>query len=90
MRKMELGEYFFKNYFLPICFSFPFETNIKKSVSFLEVKIHQEENQLETSVFSKPSDTEKFLNPEGECPDRYKRSGIRAYLHIKISCKTHE
>ena len=35
----------------------------------------------ETTVFRKPSDTGKCLNPQGECPDRYKRSDIRAYLH---------
>ena len=60
--------------------SFTFEMNINNAMSFLDVKIHKE-NQYETTVFRKQSDTGKCLNPLGECPDRYKRSVIRAYLH---------
>ena len=61
--------------------SFTFEMNINNSMSFLDVKIHKEENQYETTVFRKPSDAGKCLNSDGECLDRYKRSVIRAYLH---------
>ena len=34
--------------------SFTFEMNINNSMSFLDVKIHKEENQYETTVFRKP------------------------------------
>lgn len=51
------------------------------SLPFLDVLIRNEDNEYVTSVYRKPTDLGKCLNPISECPDRYKISVIRASLH---------
>ena len=40
--------------------------------------------QTITDVFRKPTDAGKCLHGKSECPERYKESVIRAYIHRAI------
>jgi Ser-tRNA(Ala) deacylase AlaX len=70
---------------------FTYELNVNDKLPFLDIEIDGSGEDYITTVYRKPTDTGKCLNPAGECPDRYKISVIRAYLHrAHKTCSTPE
>ena len=60
---------------------FTSETSLQHKINFLDVSIDATHNDYHTSVFRKPTDTGRCLSGASVCPDRYKISVIRAYVH---------
>jgi hypothetical protein len=56
--------------------------SVNNTIPFLDVKVEKVSNdEYRTSVYRKPTDLNKCLNPASECPDRYKSSVIKSYIH---------
>ena len=60
---------------------FTFETEVKKSMPFLDVLITRNGTKFETSVFVKETNHGDCLNYESICPDRYKTGVVKSMLH---------
>lgn len=52
-----------------------------KKLNFLDVTIDISNNQLDTSVYTKITNTGDMLNYQSECPMKYKTGVIKAMLH---------
>ena len=50
-------------------------------LAFLDVDINSSSGDFQTTVYRKPTNTGHCLNGRSECPDRYRLSVIRAYIH---------
>jgi hypothetical protein len=61
--------------------NFTYEMSENNSIPFLDVKVSVIGNQYQLGVYRKPTDVGKCMNPSSECPDRYKESVVRAYVH---------
>ena len=69
--------------------SFTVEDSIENSINFLDVNIDYKDGNYITSVYRKPTDNGRCLNGKSECPDRYKSSVVRAYVHRALKhCST--
>lgn len=64
---------------------FTIEMAVNHKISFLDVAVDALDGQYITSVYRKPTDTGSCLNGNSECPDRYKESVIRAYIHRALN-----
>ena len=53
-------------------------------INFLDVSINATDGNLTTDVYRKPTDPGKCLHGQSECPQRYKESVIRAYVHRAV------
>ena len=60
---------------------FTYALSNNNSMPFLDVNVSVVGNSYLTTVYRKETDSGHCLNPISECPDRYKRSVIRGYLH---------
>ena len=60
--------------------NFTYEMSIHSKIPFLDVSITNDNGTYITTVFRKPTNNGKCMNPKGECPERYKRSVIHAYV----------
>ena len=60
---------------------FTTELNNKGKISFLDVSIDASSSAYTTTVHRKHTDAGRCLNGTSVCPERYKVSVIRAYLH---------
>ena len=69
---------------------FTCESSIDGQLPFLDVLLTQEHNStLKTRVYRKPTNMELCLNGSSECPDRYRRSTINAYVRRALThCST--
>ena len=61
--------------------NFTTENNVDHKISFLDVNIDSSDGDYTTSVYRKPTDEGRCLNGRSQCPERYKSSVIRAYVH---------
>ena len=61
--------------------SFTSETSENHALPFLDVEISAASGKFLTTVYRKPTNTGHCLNGRSECPDRYRLSVIRAYIH---------
>ena len=60
---------------------FTSEKSLSHKLNFLDVTIDASSNKFITSVYRKPTDTGRCLSGASVCPERYKISVIRAYIH---------
>ena len=60
---------------------YTYELEEKKSIAFLDVRVTRGTNKLETSVYTKPTNTGECINYNGIVPDKYKVSTIKTFLH---------
>ena len=52
---------------------------------FLDVLVNQQQGKFNTEVYCKPTNPGLCLNGRSECPDRYKRSTISAYVRRALT-----
>ena len=66
---------------------FTSENSIDSTLAFLDVCVTVEEGKFTTSVFRKPTNTGQVMNAKSECPEKYKKSVIKAFVKrtIKVS-----
>ena len=70
---------------------FTVESSVQNRISFLDIDIDGTGNTYQTRVHRKTTDLGKCLNGASECPDRYKNSVIKAYVHRALThCSTWE
>ena len=69
---------------------FTCENSTNGQLPFLDVLLTQDQNStLKTSVYRKPTNMGLCLNGRSECPDRYRRSTINAYIRRALThCST--
>ena len=67
--------------------NFTSEVGVNHTLNFLDVRINNNNGELHTSVYNKPTNPGIYINPNSECPDSYKNSTIQALIHrtYKIS-----
>ena len=71
--------------------SFTFELNVQNKLPFLDVLVKSEQDRYETTVYRKATDVGRCLNANSECPSRYKKSVIRAFIRRAIrNCSSWE
>ena len=59
---------------------FTVEESVDNRLPFLDVLVSQRQEGFATEVYTKPTNPGLCLNGNSECPDRYRRSTIRAYV----------
>ena len=70
---------------------FTYEEPIGTTLPFLDILISKNDTGFETKVYKKKTDVGKCLNYESECPDRYKKAVITAYINRAIHvCSSRE
>ena len=68
---------------------FTVDKSLENKMPFLDVSVDASEGRFVTTVYRKPSNTGHCLNGKSECPVRYKRSVIRAYVNRALkTCTT--
>ena len=68
---------------------FTCENSVDGKLPFLDVLLTQEENNISTKVYKKPTNMGLCLNGLSECPDRYRRSAINSYIRRALThCST--
>ena len=60
---------------------FTTERSVDNKLPFLDVAVDAPAGHYETDVYRKPTNSVNCLSGKSECPDRYKRSVVRAYVH---------
>ena len=68
--------------------NFNFEESTDGKLSFLDVMVTARSNGFETTVYTKPTNIGLCLNVMSECPNRYLRSTINAYIRRALSHST--
>ena len=64
--------------------TFTTEVGQNSTLAFLHVDISAPNDQFKTTVYRKPTNTGHCLYGKSECPDRYKKSVVRAYIYRAI------
>ena len=68
---------------------FTSENSQDNTLPFLDVLITQEERGVKTTVYRKPTNMGLCLNGKSECPERYRKSCINAYIRRALThCST--
>ena len=62
------------------CLKFTYELPNKDSLPFLDVLVKKETNKYITSVYTKSTNLGFCMNGKSECPERYRKSVINAYV----------
>lgn len=65
--------------------TFTYEIETCKQISFLDTLVTRENTQLSTTVHRKSTNTGECLNYNSICPERYKTSVIKNFLHRAYS-----
>ena len=65
--------------------NFTVEHSSEGRLPFLDVLVHQQPGGFNTEVYTKPTNPGLCLNGRSECPDRYKRSTISAYVRRALT-----
>ena len=69
--------------------SFTIEHSVADTISFLDVSIDAADGHFSTTVFRKPTDEGRCLHGKSQCPQRYKDSVVKAYIHRALKhCST--
>ena len=67
--------------------NFTIEKAVDNKLPFLNVLVNKTDGIIKSTVYRKPTDAGRCLNAEGECPDRYKISVVKGFLHrARILC----
>jgi hypothetical protein len=61
--------------------NFTHEMSVNSTLPFLDVEVKLVNNEYRTTVHRKPTNADTCLNSMSECPNRYKLSVIRSYVH---------
>ena len=61
--------------------NFTSEIGLNSRLNFLDVTVTNAGGTLHTATFTKPTNPGIYLNPKGECPDRYKEGTVKALIH---------
>ena len=70
---------------------FTYELSNDNTLPFLDVLVERGDRTFITSVYRKPTHTGQTLNPNSECPERYKTSVIRSFVRRAIrTSSTHQ
>ena len=72
-----LKSYFEENSIL----NFTYEIETNKKLAFLDVLLHRRNDHVDTTVFTKTTNTGECLNFQSLCPLKYKISVIKTFLH---------
>ena len=67
------------------CLNFTYELPNEDSLPFLDVLVKKEENRYMTSVYTKSTNLGLCMNGKSECPDRYRKSVISAYVRRAVT-----
>ncbi|XP_076037240.1 uncharacterized protein LOC143022776 [Oratosquilla oratoria] len=62
------------------CLRFTIEKSVENKIPFLDVWVDGSDGTFTTDVYRKPSDSGRCLNGMSECPSKYKKSVVRAYV----------
>ena len=65
--------------------NFTYELNNENKLPFLDVHVTQEERKFHTEVYTKPTDLGLCLNGNSECPKRYKKNVVNAYVRRALT-----
>ena len=67
--------------------NFNSEVGFNHTLNFLDVRISKNNGELHTSVYNQPTNPGIYINPNSECPNRYRNGTIQALIHgtYKIS-----
>ena len=69
--------------------NFTYEIECKKKIPFLDTLIHRNSENLLSTVYGKPTSNGECLNYESICPEKYKTSVIKDFLHRSFKiCST--
>ncbi|XP_066988226.1 uncharacterized protein [Macrobrachium rosenbergii] len=68
-----------------ICLSFTIEHSQNRCLPFLDILVEQKEASVSIRVQTKRTNLGKCMNGTSECPERYKRSTISAYVRRALS-----
>lgn len=60
---------------------FTYEVEINKKIPFLDIMVTRSPESLSTTVYRKPTNSNECLNYNSLCPNSYKNSVIRYFLH---------
>ena len=71
---------------------FTYELSLNRTIPFLDVQISVKDgDEYVTKVYRKTTDLGKCINPQVECPERYKLGAVRAYLNREFQvCSSQE
>ena len=70
---------------------FTYEEAQDNCLAFLDVKVQATKDKYITSVHVKPTNNGKTLNPQSECPSKYKASVLRAFITRAVkTCSSYE
>ena len=61
--------------------SFMYETEIKKQLPFLDIKVKRQGEKLTTEVYTKATNSNECLNFNSICPLRYKEAVVKTFLN---------
>lgn len=61
--------------------NFTTEKSNENKLNFLNVLVDHTDGNIKTTVYRKPTDVGLCLNAAGDCPDQYKISVIKGFLH---------
>lgn len=59
---------------------FTSEVGIRQKIPFLDVEVDASGGNFSTDVYRKQSNSGNVMNAQSECPDRYKKSVLRAFI----------
>ena len=60
---------------------FTIELSVNDKINFLDVSLDGSDGVYQTTVFRKPTDMGRCMNGSSDCPERYKRSVVSAYVN---------
>lgn len=60
---------------------FTYEMGVDNKIPFLDIYVDGNGGRFKTSLFKKPTDLGLCLHAKSECPEKYKRGVIQAFLH---------
>ena len=64
---------------------FTIEKSQAQKIPFLDIMVEKEDNEISTTVYTKPTNIGRCLNARGECPDAFKKSVISAYVNRALT-----
>ena len=67
------------------CLKFTVEESVENKINFLDVSINASGDSFITSVYRKPTDSGNCLSARSDCPERYKKSVVTAYVRRALT-----
>ena len=60
---------------------FTYEIEVNKQIPFLDTLIKRNRDNVDTRIYTKPTNSGECMNYSSHCPDRYKTGVIKNFLH---------